>query len=188
MNGFERRTEKKKNHILNVAQKLLTEKGVKDVNILDIAEVAGVSHVTIYHYFGHKQGLVDAVMDKTLHETSSQAREILDQAKTFEEGLDKVLEFEATRFDHCEITFKNEIITFERTHIDRDNTLITDSLRRFMMLAPTSPIPVRPFSNETIKVFVYLFRYLKTHGFLNDAQVKKEITEFFKAGILDYSK
>jgi AcrR family transcriptional regulator len=188
MNGFERRTEKKKNHILNIAQKLMIQKGIKDVNILDIAQEAGVSHVTLYHYWGHKQGLVDAVMDKTLHEVSVQAREILDEAKTFEEGLDKVLNFEATRFDHYELSFKNAIIDFERNHIDRDNTLISDSLRRFMMLAPESPTPVRPFSDETVKVFVYLFRYLKTHGFLNNPEVKQEITEFFKAGIMDYSK
>jgi AcrR family transcriptional regulator len=188
MNGFERRTEKKKSHILGIAQKLLIKQGIKEVNILEIAEAAGVSHVTIYHYWGNKQGLIDGVMEKTLHEVSTQAREILDQAQTFEEGLDKVLAFESTRFDHYEPTFKQEIIAFERTHLQRDNTLISDSLRRFMMLAPDSPIPVRPFSDETIRVFVYLFRYLKTHGFLDNPQVKREITDFFKAGIMDYSK
>ena len=188
MNGFERRTEKKKHHILNVAQRLLIQKGIKDVNILDIAHEADVSHVTIYHYWGHKQGLVDAVMEKTLHEVTQQAIEILDQAKTFEEGLDSVLNFEATRFDHFEPTFKEEIIAFERSQIGRDNTLISDSLRRFMMLAPESPTPVRPFSDETVKVFVYLFRYLKSHGFLDNPKVKQEITDFFKAGIMDYSQ
>lgn len=187
MNGFERRTEKKRHHILNVAQSLLIERGIKDVNILDIAEKAKVSHVTIYHYWGHKQGLVDAVMEKTLHEVSSQAIEILDQAQTFEDGLDRVLNFEATRFDHYEPSFKEAVIAFEKSQIGRDNTQISDSLRRFMTLAPESPIPVRPFSDETIRVFVYLFRYLKTHGFLDNPVVKEEITAFFKAGILDYS-
>ena len=188
MNGFERRTEKKKNHILKIAQSLLIQKGIKDVNILDIAEAAGVSHVTIYHYWGHKQGLVDAVMDKTLQEVSNQAVEILDQAKTFEEGLDRVLNFEATRFDHFDPSFKEDILAFERGQISRDNTLISDSLRRFMLLATDSPTPVRPFSDETIRVFVYLFRYLKSHGFLDNPKVKEEITDFFKAGIMDYTR
>lgn len=188
MNGFEKRTLEKRNHILKVAQSLFKKHGVKNMNILDIAEAADVSHVTIYHYWGNKDGLIQSAMEETLKEVTQQAIDILDGAKDFEEGLDRVLDFEANRYHDYDETFKEALITFEKAQMNRDNLDVLDSLRRFIDLSRESSRPVRKFSNETVRVFVYLFRYLKSHGFLDDATVKKEITEFFKFGILDYTK
>lgn len=188
MNGFEKRTLKKRNHILKVAQTLFKKHGLKKMNILDIAEAAEVSHVTIYHYWGNKDGLVEAVMAETLKEITEQGVELLDSAKSFEEGLDRVLNFEANRYEGYDESFKDALVAYEKAQMHRDNSGILDSLRRFIELAPDSEIPVRKFSSETVKVFVYLFRYLKSHGFLDNPTVKQEITEFFKFGILDYSK
>ncbi|KGX90764.1 hypothetical protein N781_06610 [Pontibacillus halophilus JSM 076056 = DSM 19796] len=62
MNGFERRTERKKQIILETAFTLFAENGVKKVSIQDIAKAAEVSQVTIYNYFGSKeQLLVEAI-------------------------------------------------------------------------------------------------------------------------------
>ncbi len=188
MNGFEKRTQKKRNHILKTAQTLFKKHGLKKMNILDIAEAAGVSHVTIYHYWGNKDGLIDGVMHETLKEITQQGIEILNSAKNFEDGLDRILNFEANRYEGYDESFKNALVAYEKNQMQREDTDILDSLRRFIELAPDSDLPVRKFSNETIRVFVYLFRYLKSHGFLDDETVQKEITEFFKYGILDYSK
>lgn len=187
MDGFQKRTLKKKQHIINTAHNLFIKIGVSDANILDIAKEAEVSHVTIYHYFNNKEGLIDAVMDDTLHKISMKAVDILDHAKTFEEGLDLILEFESNRYKGYHENFKNALINHEKNRMQRQNKDILDSLRRFMDLSKTSNRPVRPFSSETVLVFVYLFRYLKSHGFLEIPHVKKEITEFFKYGILDYT-
>lgn len=187
MDGFQKRTLKKKQHIINTAQNLFKRTGVSDANILDIAKEASVSHVTIYHYFNNKEGLIDAVMDDTLDKISQKAVDILDHVKTFEEGLDKILEFESNRYEGYHDNFKQALIAHEKNKMQRENNDILDSLRRFMELSKTSNRPVRKFSKETILVFVYLFRYLKSHGFLEIPHVKQEITEFFKYGILDYT-
>ena len=187
MDGFQKRTLKKKQHIINTAQNLFKRTGVSDANILDIAKEASVSHVTIYHYFNNKDGLIDAVMDDTLDKISMKAVEILDRAKTFEEGLDLILEYESNRYEGYHDNFKQALIAHEKNKMHRENNDILDSLRRFMELSKTSNRPVRKFSKETILVFVYLFRYLKSHGFLDITHVKQEITEFFKYGILDYT-
>lgn len=188
MNGFEKRTLKKRKHILKVAQSLFKKHGLKKMNILDIAEAASVSHVTIYHYWGNKEGLVEAVMAETLRSITEQGVEILDNAKSFEEGLDRVLNFEANRYEGYDSSFKDALVKYEKEQMTRDDLDILGPLRRFIELASESEIPVRKFSSETVKVFVYLFRYLKSHGFLDNPTVKQEITEFFKYGILDYSE
>jgi AcrR family transcriptional regulator len=188
MNGFEKRTQKKRNHILKVAQTLFKKHGIKKMNILDIAEAAEVSHVTIYHYWGNKEGLVEAVMAETLNDVTQQGVDILDTAKDFEEGLDRILDYEANRYQGFDPSFKEALVLYEKAQLQREDIDVMDSLRRFIELAPDSDIPVRKFSSESMKVFVYLFRYLKSHGFLDNPTVKKEITDFFKHGILDYTK
>ena len=49
-------------HILNVALQLFAERGYDAVGVQDIAVASGITKPTLYHYFGSKRGLVDAVI------------------------------------------------------------------------------------------------------------------------------
>ncbi len=51
-----------RSHILNVALNLFAERGYDAVGVQDIALAAGITKPTLYHYFGSKRGLVDAVI------------------------------------------------------------------------------------------------------------------------------
>ena len=61
MDGFQRRREQKKESIRQAALELFNVHGIKKVSVNDIARRAGVSPVTIYNYYGSKQGLVHDV-------------------------------------------------------------------------------------------------------------------------------
>lgn len=52
--------------ILKVATQLFSEKGFANVSIRDICDEAGVTAPTVYHYFGNKEHLFQAVVRKTL--------------------------------------------------------------------------------------------------------------------------
>ena len=58
MNGFERRTELKKDKIRTAALKLFCTYGPDKTSINEIAQEAGVSPASIYNYFGSKEGLM----------------------------------------------------------------------------------------------------------------------------------
>lgn len=58
MDGFERRTERKKEDIRKAAFELFSAYGVQKVSIAEIAQKAKVSQVTIYNYFGSKDDLL----------------------------------------------------------------------------------------------------------------------------------
>ncbi len=53
-----------RDHILNVACRLFSERGYEAVGILEICETCGVTKPTLYHWFGSKRGLLDAVMEE----------------------------------------------------------------------------------------------------------------------------
>jgi AcrR family transcriptional regulator len=57
VNGFERRSQMKREAILQAARDLFFERGVTDASVSEIARRAGVSQVTIFKYFGSKMAL-----------------------------------------------------------------------------------------------------------------------------------
>ncbi|MCE1188653.1 MAG: TetR/AcrR family transcriptional regulator [Ignavibacteria bacterium] len=51
-----------KTHILNCALTLFANKGYDAVGVQEIVDTAGITKPTLYHYFGSKRGLLDALV------------------------------------------------------------------------------------------------------------------------------
>ena len=68
MKGFEMRTEKKKEHIINTSISLLKTLPPNKISVRDLAKKANVSVVTIYNYFGNKEGLIFNKKNKLIAE------------------------------------------------------------------------------------------------------------------------
>lgn len=51
-------------HILSVASKLMTEKGVKETSLKDIAKEAGISKGTLYYYYSAKEDIIYDITDR----------------------------------------------------------------------------------------------------------------------------
>lgn len=74
MNGFERRTEQKKDKIRTAALELFCTYGPDKTSVNEIAQRAGVSPASVYNYFGSKEGLMkDTIIN--LLESSWKLRE-----------------------------------------------------------------------------------------------------------------
>lgn len=58
MNGYERRTERKKDKIRYATLELFSLQGIEKTSIAKIAEKAGVAPASVYNYFGSKEDLV----------------------------------------------------------------------------------------------------------------------------------
>ena len=88
MNQYQKTTEKKKQAIIQAALQLFKEKGFKDTSIKSIAEVAEVSPVSIYNYFGGKDNLVALCVNDLFEEIAQQADNILNSDLDFKTKLD----------------------------------------------------------------------------------------------------
>lgn len=77
MDGFAKRTKKKREAILAAAREMFFQNGVAETGITDIAKKAGVSQVTIYNYFDSKDGLIRAVMLEFMEEKLRELDELL---------------------------------------------------------------------------------------------------------------
>lgn len=63
--------------ILATAYGLFASKGIDGVSVRDIARAAKVSLAMVHHYFGSKQGLYDACLERMLEELSGLKEELL---------------------------------------------------------------------------------------------------------------
>lgn len=85
MDGFARRTERKKRAIIDAASQLLAEKGYNQLKIEEIAKKAKVSQVTIYNYFGSKKKLIHQVVKEHIMEQNDNYERLMREEKPFPE-------------------------------------------------------------------------------------------------------
>lgn len=90
MNGYEKRTELKKELILKAAEKMFFENGFVNTSIVDIAKSANVSKVTLFNYFGSKEELAREVMNKHFHNILMIGDEILHEQIPYIEKILKL--------------------------------------------------------------------------------------------------
>ena len=76
-------TQDNRSKILDQALKLFTASGYDAVGVQEIVGAAGVTKPTLYHYFGSKRGLLDALLGERLRVLQQK----IDQATYFEGDL-----------------------------------------------------------------------------------------------------
>ena len=72
-----RSPEVAREEILNAAQRLLSQGGPDAIRLQDIARDVGISHPTILHHFGSREGLIEALDARALKALTSDVARIL---------------------------------------------------------------------------------------------------------------
>lgn len=88
MNGYEKRTQDKKNQVLKAAFNLMNnDAGIENLTMDEIAKNANVGKTSLFKYFGSKENLIHEVFKYFLDKIGEAAREIMAENKPFEETL-----------------------------------------------------------------------------------------------------
>ena len=154
MNQYQKTTEKKKQAIIQAALRLFKEKGFKETSIKFIAEVAEVSPVSIYNYFGSKDNLVALCVNDLFEEITQQAEDILKSNLAFNTKLDQAL-------DLCQEKMSQQISDYFQDKTVRDpafSSLLTkaitakkrDIYRTYINLGKEEGLIARDLSTELI--------------------------------------
>lgn len=154
MNQYQKTTEKKKQAIIQAALHLFKEKGFKETSIKSIAEVAEVSPVSIYNYFGSKDNLVALCVNDLFEEITQQAEDILKSNLAFNTKLDQAL-------DLCQEKMSQQISDYFQDKTVRDpafSSLLTkaitakkhDIYRAYIHLGKEEGLIARDLSTELI--------------------------------------
>ena len=69
--------EERKEEILDVAEQLFAEKGFDNASTNDIINKIGIARGTLYHHFGSKEEILDAIVDRMISRSIAGARAII---------------------------------------------------------------------------------------------------------------
>ncbi|USB33884.1 TetR/AcrR family transcriptional regulator [Paenibacillus sp. YPG26] len=98
----------KEQQILLTAQRLFYEHGIAAVSMEQIAEAVPVSKMTIYKYFGSKEGLLNKVIDHMIEEYNEDYKQIHEESKDTLDLLDKLMNYR--KMDEISLTFVTELM------------------------------------------------------------------------------
>ena len=194
MNQYQKTTEKKKQAIIQAALRLFKEKGFKETSIKSIAEVAEVSPVSIYNYFGSKDNLVAICVNDLFEEITQQAEDILKSNLAFNTKLDQAL-------DLCQEKMSQQISYYFQDKTLRDpafSSLLTkaitakkrDIYRTYINLGKEEGLIARDLSTELILNVMDALNSVGNQLAYNDNLETdvKQIHQIFLYGILGKKK
>lgn len=85
-----RSAEVARHEILDAAQRLLSNKGPEAIRLQDIARDVGISHPTILHHFGSRDGLIRALDVRAIHALTDDVAEMLQSQEAPNSGVELV--------------------------------------------------------------------------------------------------
>ncbi|RCW62737.1 TetR/AcrR family transcriptional regulator [Saliterribacillus persicus] len=91
MDGFKKRTEMKKQTILQAALTLFLKHGLQKVSIAMIANEANVSQVTIYNYYESKDNLIHKVIHFYIDKTYQDYEALLESDLDFPDKINQII-------------------------------------------------------------------------------------------------
>lgn len=93
MDGFARRKEQSKEEIRKAAWELFSRHGVDKVSMMDIANKAGVSQVTIYNNFGSKEALAREFVSFAVETLVNGIQQTIAPGRSYEEKMAAFFQF-----------------------------------------------------------------------------------------------
>ena len=103
MNGYERRTEFKKDKIRTAALELFCAYGIDKTTINEIAQKAGVAPASIYNYFGSKEGLMKDTIINLLERGWKTRKELWETDLPFPELIKRAISMSDDFIDHINL-------------------------------------------------------------------------------------
>ncbi|XEC94348.1 TetR/AcrR family transcriptional regulator [Paenibacillus tarimensis] len=193
MDGYQRRTEHKKENIRRAAMELFSTYGIEKVSVAEIAKKANVSPVTIYNYFGTKDELFYSVLTTFLEDAWEKRLEMIRSDLPYTEKIEKMI-FETTDFaGTVNPDFLREMMTnrpeMQRIVEDIYNRYVPE-LIRFIETGRDAGYINPDISTETILMYVNIlkeaFDKIEVSGDrVKNRQLMKELTTVMFYGLMN---
>ncbi|WP_139902754.1 TetR/AcrR family transcriptional regulator [Clostridium thermarum] len=127
MNGYEKRTQDKRNQVLEAAFELMSKDGgIENLTIDDVAKNAKVSKTSIFKYFGSKENLINEVFKYFLDKIGNTAREIMSKNMPFEETLIAMTQNKINHIKKINKQFYLDLMDFLTRKQDNGLSLLMD--------------------------------------------------------------
>ncbi|WP_425538070.1 TetR/AcrR family transcriptional regulator [Microaceticoccus formicicus] len=190
MNGYEKRTQRKKESILLAATDLFLQRGISDVSIVEIAASAKVSQVSIYNYFGDKNNLAKQVFIHYINRIVSEYDELLDSNLPFSEKLEQImLKKQSAILSMTESNFGEQALkdqTLRDIYAEASSIQATSIYKKFIQVGKEAGAIDPTISNEAILDYLLSSASIMRQSdyYQTSAKYKEDILKLFLYGII----
>lgn len=195
LDGFSKRTEKKKAAIIKATLELYQKYGIKKVSIADIARQAHVSPATIYNHFSTKENLTyEAVKDFMLG-TINDLSDIINADKPFPEIIGNIVLAKSQRVSGINPELFSEILSsnpdIQKFYMDAFNNKMIPMWLDFLQRGKKQGYVKEELSQKSLLLYLDILQKGVTacqDAFANDPKrdvLTKELSQMFFYGILN---
>lgn len=193
MDGFQKRTLKKKKAILDAAFVLFNQYGYKNVTIANISKEAHVSLETIYNYFESKEKLKKELLNQIIDDFCTLTEDILKSDMPIETKFEKLL---LSKVDFGK-QFSPEFLTEELHELndldlfggEAKKQFLHDVMLQIIEQGRKGEIITVDASAKALTTYFEIFQYYITHNFASALQISnstdllKEVNFLFFNGL-----
>ena len=161
MDGHEKRRDSKKRAIIQAALELFSQHGFDKVTLVDVAEKAHVSKVSIYNFFESKDKLRRVIIDEIFEEALSAKKDLFVAETPFLEKINgfigiqtKYYSMYGMQFFFDAIASDPEIKSAYETYASATNALMMEFIDMGKRLGVFSPA----ISDKAFEIFLDIFQ------------------------------
>ncbi|OBR96800.1 HTH-type transcriptional repressor Bm3R1 [Clostridium ragsdalei P11] len=194
MNGFEKRTLKKRKAILDTSLSLFNEYGYKNVTIAQISKQTPVSLETIYNYFGSKDNLKNELIKQIIDDYCMFVEKVMNSSDPILNKLQKIL---LSKVDFAK-QFSPQFITEELHDLNDTDLFGGKEKKQFLHTiilkvveqGRNEKLITVDVSDEAVAAYIEINQYYITHNLVSTLQISgnnvnllKEIGSLFLNGL-----
>jgi AcrR family transcriptional regulator len=169
LDGHEKRRNDKKRAITQAALELFSQYGFDKVTLVDVAEKAHVSKVSIYNFFESKDNLRRVIVDEILDEALSSKRELLAAEIPFLKKINILIEIQRKYYEMYGMHFFFEAIASDpniKTAYDKYVGETNAIMMKFIDMGKQAEVFSADISNTAFEIFIDIFQSY----FINDSK------------------
>lgn len=179
MDGFQKRTLKKRKDIMDAAFVLFNEYGYKNVTIANIAKEAHVSLETIYHYFESKENLKKDLLNQIIDDFCFLNEEIMESDFPVKTKFEKLLLAKVEFGKRFSPQFLKEEL-FELNDLDLfGGEKRREFLRKIMLQiieqGKRGNIITVEVTDEALMKYIEVFQYYITNNFASAVEISNNM-------------
>lgn len=178
--------EKRREYIIDAAEKLFFQKGYDNISMNDIAHEVGMSRATLYLYFKNKEVIYQAIvlraariMDKMFKKSLSGEKKAIDKLKDlgkayfdfyreFPDYYNAYIYFKSDRFSEHDNDYMNEIKELSKETMKMTCELAIEGIEDGSMRKDLNPLEVAIYgivtSRELVKLDSWALKALESQG------------------------
>ncbi|WP_040984013.1 TetR/AcrR family transcriptional regulator [Oceanobacillus jeddahense] len=169
MNGYERRTEMKKDRIRFATLELFSLYDTDKISMADIAKKAGVAPATIYNYFGPKEELVKNTIIYFIEKKWDTLKRALESDLSFPKLMEQIIFTRNELEDKIDLDVLNKLISTNpdpeiKSFIDDFyNNRFPNAILKFIEKGREENYIHEKFSNEAVMIYLQTYRDMAHH-------------------------